>query len=72
MLLDEAVPVHFSERKDVYFKSILIFMIAVEVFLQFATKNHAVTLSLLPPPQWDGEENQKEKGKNSWVGMRTV
>jgi len=22
-----------------------------------------VTLSLLPPPQWDGEKNQKEKGK---------
>jgi len=28
------------------------------VLHQFATKNHAVTLSLLPPPQWDGEENQ--------------
>jgi len=37
------------------------------VLPQFATKNHAVTLSLLPPPRWDGEENQKEKGKNSWV-----
>jgi len=24
-------------------------------------KNHTVTLSLLPPPQCDGEENQKEK-----------
>jgi len=23
--------------------------------------NHTVTLSLLPPLQWDGEENQKEK-----------
>jgi len=42
------------------------------VLPHFATKNHAVTLSLLPPPQWDGEENQEEKGKNSWVGMRTV
>jgi len=40
------------------------------VLPQFATKNHAVTLSL--PPRWNGEENQKEKGKNSWVGMRTV
>jgi len=28
------------------------------VLPQFATKNQAVTLSLLPPPQWDGEENQ--------------
>jgi len=28
-----------------------------------ATKNHAVFLSLLPPPQWDGEDNQKEKAK---------
>jgi len=28
-----------------------------------ATKNHTVALSLLPPPQWDGEENQKEKAK---------
>jgi len=27
---------------------------------QAATKKHAVTLSLLPPPRWDGEENQKE------------
>jgi len=31
------------------------------VLLQFATKNHAITLSLLPPPWWQGEENQKEK-----------
>jgi len=31
-------------------------------------KNHAVTLSLLPPPQWDGEEHQKEKRQKfmSW------
>jgi len=28
-----------------------------------ATKNHAVALSLLPSPQWDGEEKQKEKAK---------
>jgi len=28
-----------------------------------ATQNHAVALSLLPSPQWDGEENQKEKAK---------
>jgi len=28
---------------------------------QFATKNHTVTL--VPPPWWYGEENQKEKGK---------
>jgi len=27
-----------------------------------ATKNHTVALSLFPP-QWDGEENQKEKAK---------
>jgi len=33
------------------------------VLPQFATKNHTVPLSLLPPPQRDGEENQKEKGK---------
>jgi len=33
------------------------------VLPQFATKNHAVTVSLLPPPQWEGEENQKEKEK---------
>jgi len=44
----------------------------VVVLPQFATKNHAVTLSLLAPPQWDEEENQKEKRQNSWVGMRTV
>ena len=36
---------------------------SVVVLTQFATKNHAVTLSLLPSPWWDGEENQKEKGK---------
>jgi len=30
---------------------------------QFATKNHAVTLSL-PPSWWDGEKNQKEKRQN--------
>jgi len=24
-------------------------------------KNHTVTLSLLPPPWWDGKRNQKEK-----------
>jgi len=44
----------------------------VVVLPQFATQNHAVTLSLLPPPRWDGQENQKQKGKNSWAGMRTV
>jgi len=33
----------------------------VVVLPQFATMNHTVTLSLLPPLQWDGEENQKEK-----------
>jgi len=33
------------------------------VWHPLATKNHAVALSLLPPPQWDGEENQKEKAK---------
>jgi len=31
------------------------------VLPQFATKNHEITFSVLPPPQWDGEENQKEK-----------
>jgi len=41
-------------------------------YLNLQQKNHAVTLSLLPLPAWDGEENQKEKGKNWWVGMRTV
>jgi len=36
------------------------------VYLQLATKNHMVALSLLPP-RWDGEENQKEKAKPvSW------
>jgi len=45
---------------------------SVVVLPQFATKNHAVTLSLLPLPQWDGEENQKEEGKNPWAAMRTV
>jgi len=34
------------------------------VLPQFATKNQAVTLSLLLPPWWDGEENEKEKGKH--------
>jgi len=34
---------------------------SVVILPHFATKNHAVILSLLPPPQWDGEENQKEK-----------
>jgi len=38
------------------------------VLPQFATKNHIVTLSLLPPPWWDRQENQKEKGKNSLAG----
>jgi len=28
-----------------------------------ATKNHAAALSLLPPPWWDGEENQGDKAK---------
>jgi len=28
-----------------------------------ATKNHRVALSLLLPPRWGGEENQKEKAK---------
>jgi len=36
------------------------------VLPQFATKNHAVTLSLLPPPWWDRKrisltEQQREK-----------
>jgi len=31
------------------------------VLPQSATKNHTVTLPLLPPTHWDGEENQKEK-----------
>jgi len=30
-------------------------------FASICKKNHAATLSLLPPPRWDGEENQKEK-----------
>jgi len=38
------------------------------VLPQFATTNHAVTLSLLPPPRWDGEENQKEKGNTLGLG----
>jgi len=37
--------------------------VTVVVLPQFATKNHTVALSLFPPPRWDGEENQKEKGK---------
>jgi len=31
------------------------------VLPQFATKNHTVTLSLIPPRWWDRKENQKEK-----------
>jgi len=38
----------------------------------FATKNHGVALSLLPPPQWGGEENYKEKRQKLRVGMTTV
>jgi len=34
---------------------------AVVVVPQFATNNHAVTLSLLPTHWWHGEDNQKEK-----------
>jgi len=34
---------------------------SVVVLPQFAIKNHIVTLSHLPPTQWEGEENQKEK-----------
>jgi len=34
---------------------------------QFVTKNHTVTLSLLPPSWWDREENQKEK-RQKFVG----
>ena len=37
--------------------------VSVVVLPQFAKKNHLVMLSLLPPPQWNGEENQKVKGK---------
>jgi len=33
------------------------------VWPQLATKNHAVALSLLPPPQWGEEDNQNEKAK---------
>ena len=33
----------------------------VGVLSQFVTKNHTVTLLLLPLCWWDGEENQKEK-----------
>jgi len=33
------------------------------VLPQYATKNHTVTFSLLPPPRWDGEGNQKEKSQ---------
>jgi len=29
--------------------------------LNLQQRTYAVTLSLLPPPRWDGEENQKEK-----------
>jgi len=39
------------------------------VLLQLAIKNHAAALSLLPPPQWDGAENQKERRKlMGWDG----
>jgi len=44
----------------------------IVILPQFATEDHAVTLPLLPPHRWDGEKDQKEKGKNSWVGMRTL
>jgi len=40
---------------------LLLLCTSVVVLPQFATKNHIVTLSLLP--RWDGKENQKEKGK---------
>jgi len=49
-----------SRNKNVY--------LSVVVYSQSAMKNHAVALSLLPPPLWVGEENQKVKlidwGKN--------
>jgi len=40
----------------------------VVVLPQFATKNHTVVFSLLPPPQCDGDKNQKEKKQKlmSW------
>ena len=37
-------------------------------YFNLQQKNHAVALSLLPPPRWDGEENQKEKGKTCVLG----
>jgi len=42
----------------------------VVVLPQFATKNHAVTLSLLPPPRWDGRRI-KEKMQNSLVSVES-
>ena len=44
----------------------------VVVLPQFAAKNHAVTLSLVPPPLWAWGGESEGKRKNSWVGMRTV
>jgi len=35
----------------------------VVILPQLSTKNHAVALSLLPTPWWDGDENQNEKAK---------
>jgi len=43
---------HFSQDP---FASLLWFC------LNLQQKNHTVTLSLLPPPWWDGKRNQKEK-----------
>ena len=51
------------------------------VWPQWATKNHAVALTLLPPPQRDREQNQKEKAKlvdwdennlREWQGEKTI
>jgi len=28
--------------------------------------------SVVPPTRWDGEENQKKKRQNSWVGIEKV
>jgi len=36
-------------------------MVVMWFCLNLQQKSHAVTLSLLPPHRWDGEENQKEK-----------
>jgi len=55
--------VKYREVLNTYRLSRIWIIMCKPVLPQFATKNHAVTRSLFPPPRWDWEKNQKEKGK---------